>query len=80
MVNLKKFYSHLENLTSKLAEYIVKDGEGASKFLKIKIKGAKTIENAKENKNLTKDKQSKQQKTTSSKNKSTNTTSKQPKS
>ena len=44
----KKFFSHLENLTSKLAEYIVKDGEGASKFLKIKIKGAKSIENAKE--------------------------------
>ena len=36
-----KFFSHLENVTTKLAEYIVKDGEGASKFLKIKIKGEK---------------------------------------
>ena len=46
-VNRKKFFYHLENLTSKLAEYIVKDGEGASKFLKIKIKGAKSINDAK---------------------------------
>ena len=45
--NRKKFFYHLENLTSKLAEYIVKDGEGASKFLKIKIKGAKSIDDAK---------------------------------
>ena len=45
--NRKKFFYHLENLTSKLAEYIVKDGEGASKFLKIKIKGAKSINDAK---------------------------------
>ncbi len=45
--NRKKFFYHLENLTSKLAEYIVKDGEGASKFLKIKIQGAKSIHDAK---------------------------------
>ncbi len=45
--NRKQFFYHLENLTSKLAEYIVKDGEGASKFLKIKIKGAKSINDAK---------------------------------
>ena len=45
--NRKKFFYHLENLTSKLAEYIVKDGEGASKFLKIKIKGAKSVNDAK---------------------------------
>ena len=45
--NRKKFFYHLENLTSKLAEYIVKDGEGASKFLKIKIQGAKSINDAK---------------------------------
>ena len=45
--NRKKFFYHLENLTSKLAEYIVKDGEGASKFLKIKIKGAQSINDAK---------------------------------
>ena len=31
----KNFFSHLESLSSKLAEYIVKDGEGASKFIKI---------------------------------------------
>ena len=43
----KKFFYHLENLTSKLAEYIVKDGEGASKFLKIKIQGAENINDAK---------------------------------
>ncbi len=45
--NMQKFFSHLENVTTKLAEYIVKDGEGASKFLKIKIKGAKSINDAK---------------------------------
>ena len=45
--NKKKFFSHLENLTSILAKYIVKYGEGASKFLKIKIKGAKSINDAK---------------------------------
>ena len=45
--SMKKFFSHLENLTTKLAEYIVKDGEGASKFVKIKIKGAKNTNDAK---------------------------------
>ena len=45
--NREMFFYHLENLTSKLAEYIVKDGEGASKFLKIKIQGAKSINDAK---------------------------------
>ena len=45
--NTRKFFSHLENVTTKLAEYIVKDGEGASKFLKIKIKGAKSTNDAK---------------------------------
>ena len=45
--NIQKFFSHLENVTTKLAEYIVKDGEGASKFLKIKIKGAKSTNDAK---------------------------------
>ena len=44
---IQKFFSHLENLTTKLAEYIVKDGEGASKFLKIKIQGAKSTNDAK---------------------------------
>ena len=46
--NRKKFFYNLENLTRKLAEYIVKDGEGASKFLKIKIKGAQSINDAKQ--------------------------------
>jgi len=45
--NINKFFYHLENMTTKLAEYIVKDGEGASKFLKIKIKNAKSINDAK---------------------------------
>ncbi len=43
----KKFFTHLENLAAKLAEYIVKDGEGASKLLKIKITGAKSTKDAK---------------------------------
>ena len=34
-------------MTTKLAEYIIKDGEGASKFLKIKIKSAKSTNDAK---------------------------------
>ncbi len=38
----KRFFYHLEAVVKKLAEYIVKDGEGASKFLKIKVKGANT--------------------------------------
>ncbi len=46
--NMKKiFFSHLETLSSKLAEYIVKDGEGASKFIKIRVIGAKKEMDAK---------------------------------
>ena len=45
--NREKFFYHLKKLSSRLAEFIVKDGEGASKFLKIKIKGAKSINDAK---------------------------------
>ena len=41
-VDENTFCSALEKLSAKLAEYIVKDGEGASKFLKIKVKGAES--------------------------------------
>ncbi len=44
----KIFFVYLENLMNQLAEYIVKDGEGASKFIKINIKGAKSKIDAKE--------------------------------
>jgi glutamate N-acetyltransferase/amino-acid N-acetyltransferase len=44
----KIFFSKLERLMTRLAHYIVKDGEGASKFIKIEIKDAKTKKDAKE--------------------------------
>ena len=42
-----KFFSKLENLMTKLSHYIIKDGEGAKKFITIKVVGATTYENAK---------------------------------
>ena len=44
---LDKFFSKLENLMTKLSHYIIKDGEGAKKFITIKVFGATTYENAK---------------------------------
>ena len=44
---LDKFFSKLENLMTKLSHYIIKDGEGAKKFITIKVVGATTYENAK---------------------------------
>ena len=51
-INLKeksqeKFLLGLEKIMSKLAEYIIKDGEGASKLITIKIRRAKTRLDAK---------------------------------
>lgn len=43
----ERFFLGLEKIMSKLAEYIIKDGEGASKFITIKIRGAKTKLDAK---------------------------------
>jgi len=37
----KDFFKILETLMMKLSQYIVKDGEGASKFIMISVKGAK---------------------------------------
>ena len=45
--NLKKFLQSLENLMNKLSELIVKDGEGASKFITINIRGSKNQRDAK---------------------------------
>jgi len=42
-----KFFSKLENLMTKLSHYIVRDGEGAKKFITIKVVGATTYKNAK---------------------------------
>ena len=42
-----KFFIQLENLMTELATMIVKDGEGASKFIKVKVRGAKSINDAK---------------------------------
>merc|ERR1711991_498445 len=41
------FFEKLENLMTKLAHYIVKDGEGAKKFISINVAGTDTKENAK---------------------------------
>lgn len=41
-----KFYKALYHLNEHLAKEIVKDGEGASKFLEVTISGAKTTEDA----------------------------------
>ena len=41
------FFEKLENLMRKLAHYIVKDGEGAKKFISINVSGTDTKENAK---------------------------------
>ena len=43
----KEFFRKLENLMEKLAQYIVRDGEGASKFITIDISGAKNNNEAK---------------------------------
>ena len=43
----EKFLLGLEKIMSKLAEYIIKDGEGASKLITIKIRRAKTRLDAK---------------------------------
>ena len=43
----KKFRENLNELCLELAEMIVKDGEGATKFIKINITGAKTATDAK---------------------------------
>ena len=43
----KEFFSKLENLMANLSHLIVRDGEGASKFIKISINGAKNYKDAK---------------------------------
>lgn len=43
----KIFESELSNLCEALAKFIVMDGEGATKFIEIIVKGAKNIEDAK---------------------------------
>tara|TARA_B100000287_G_scaffold213506_1_gene201531 strand:+ start:54 stop:1283 length:1230 start_codon:yes stop_codon:yes gene_type:complete len=43
----KEFFIKLENLMTKLSHFIVKDGEGASKFITIKVEGAKNYNDAK---------------------------------
>ena len=42
------FFSHLEKLMTELSKMIVKDGDGASKFIKVKVKGAKSFNDAKD--------------------------------
>ena len=42
------FFFLLEKLMTELSKMIVKDGEGASKFIKIKVKGAKSLNDAKD--------------------------------
>ena len=46
-VEFKAFCSLLNEVTLKLAHLIVKDGEGATKFIEIDIKGAATVNDAK---------------------------------
>ena len=41
------FFNKLENLMMKLSHYIVKDGEGAKKFISINVSGTDTTTNAK---------------------------------
>ena len=43
----KEFFDKLESLMTNLAHLIVKDGEGASKFIKISINGAQNYKDAK---------------------------------
>jgi glutamate N-acetyltransferase/amino-acid N-acetyltransferase len=43
----ENFKEALEFLCSNLARMIAKDGEGATKLMKVEVKGAKTINNAK---------------------------------
>ena len=43
----KEFFNKLESLMTNLAHLIVKDGEGASKFIKISIDGAQNYKDAK---------------------------------
>lgn len=45
--DFKKFYSRLDEVTLKLAKMIVKDGEGATKFIEIEVKNALEWEGAK---------------------------------
>lgn len=44
----QKFYNALKEMCTELAEKIATDGEGATKFLKIKVSGAKTFADAKQ--------------------------------
>ncbi len=44
----EKFYSTLKNICTELAKKIASDGEGATKFLTIDVKGAETFEAAKQ--------------------------------
>ena len=43
----KNFFFSLEKLMTNLAHYIVKDGEGASKFISISVNGTKNYNDAK---------------------------------
>ena len=43
------FFNKLENLMMKLSHYIVKDGEGAKKFITINVSGTDTKEKCKKN-------------------------------
>ncbi|MBA7688327.1 Arginine biosynthesis bifunctional protein ArgJ [subsurface metagenome] len=45
--DFKKFSSGLDEVTLKLAKMIVKDGEGATKFIEIEVKNALKLEDAK---------------------------------
>jgi glutamate N-acetyltransferase/amino-acid N-acetyltransferase len=45
--NFRKFSSGLDEVTLKLAKMIVKDGEGATKFIEIEVKNALKFEDAK---------------------------------
>lgn len=42
----KKFQEGLDKVTTELAEMIAKDGEGAKHFIKVRVEGAKTLEDA----------------------------------
>jgi glutamate N-acetyltransferase/amino-acid N-acetyltransferase len=41
------FQKNLDDISGELARMIVRDGEGASKFIEVRVKGAKTISDAK---------------------------------
>ena len=47
-INYKKFVDALYFLNEKLAKELVRDGEGATKFIEINVLGAKTQQNAKD--------------------------------